>query len=172
MMGAGKSSIGKRLATRLGLPFADADTEIERAANATIEEIFDQHGETYFRNGERRVILRLIGEGPQVLATGGGAYMDAETRSAVNEHGIAIWLKADIETLMARVRRRSNRPLLRGPDPEGTMKALIDQRYPVYAEAQVHVMSREVAHDTVIEELLRALEVYLADHPAAERSDG
>ena len=168
MMGAGKSSIGKRLAARLGLPFRDADTEIERAANASIDEIFDRHGEAYFRSGERRVILRLIGEGPQVLATGGGAYIDAETRAAIDAAGISVWLKAEPEVLLARVRRRSNRPLLRGPDPEATLRQLVDERYPVYAAAQVHVMSREVAHETVIDELLTALDAYLDDHPAPE----
>lgn len=168
MMGAGKSSIGKRLAGRLGLPFLDADTEIERAANATIEEIFAQHGEAYFRSGERRVILRLLGEGPLVLATGGGAYMDPETRTAIAEEGIAIWLKAEFDVLLARVRRRSNRPLLKGPDPEGTLRRLIEIRYPVYAEAPIHVMSREVAHDTVIEELLAALDTYLDLNPPKE----
>lgn len=161
MMGAGKSSIGKRLGARLGLPFFDADAEIERAANATIDEIFERHGEAYFRSGERRVILRLIGEGPEVLATGGGAYMDPETRAAINTTGIPIWLKAEPEVLLARVRRRSNRPLLRGPDPEAIVRRLVDERYPVYAEAPIHVLSREVAHDIVIDELLIALDVFL-----------
>ncbi len=161
MMGAGKSSIGKRLAVRLGLPFADADAEIERAANATIDEIFDKHGEAYFRSGERRVILRLIGEGASVLATGGGAYMDPETRAAINSTGVPVWLKAEPEVLLARVRRRNNRPLLRGPDPEAVVRKLVDERYPVYAEAQIHVMSREVAHETVVDELLVALDTYL-----------
>lgn len=169
MMGAGKSSIGKRLAAKLGLSFVDADTEIERAANATIEEIFEQHGEAYFRSGERRVILRLLGEGPQVLATGGGAYIDPETRAGINRDGIAIWLKADLDVLLSRVRRRSNRPLLKGPDPEGTMRRLIEVRYPIYAEAQIEVLSREVAHDTVIDELLQALDLYLGLYPPTER---
>lgn len=172
MMGAGKSSIGKRLAARLGLPFYDADVEIERAANATIEEIFEQHGEAYFRSGERRVILRLLGDGPHVLATGGGAYVDPETRAAVNADGIPIWLKADFDVLLSRVRRRSNRPLLKGPDPEGTLRRLIDARYPVYAEAAIHVVSREVAHDTVIDELLQALDAYLDDHPERGPANG
>ena len=172
MMGAGKSSIGKRLAVRLGLPFADADAEIERAANATIDEIFDKHGEAYFRSGERRVILRLIGEGASVLATGGGAYMDADTRSAINGTGIPVWLKAEPEVLLARVRRRSNRPLLRGPDPEAIVRKLVDERYPVYAEAQIHVMSREVAHETVVDELLVALDTYLEGQAARTGAGG
>lgn len=168
MMGAGKSSIGKRLAVRLGLAFKDADAEIEAAANATIDEIFDQYGEDYFRSGERRVIQRLLGDGPVVVATGGGAFVDPDTRKAICETGIAIWLKADFEVLMARVRRRSNRPLLRGPDPEGTMRRLVEERYPAYEEAPIHILSREVSHDVVIEELLIALDRYLNDHPATD----
>ncbi len=166
MMGAGKSSIGKRLAVRLGVPFKDADAEIEAAANASIEEIFEQHGEDYFRSGERRVIQRLIGNGPSVIATGGGAFVDPDTRKAICDAGIAVWLKADLEVLLARVRRRSNRPLLKGPDPEGTMRRLVDERYPLYAEAPIHIHSREVSHDVVIEELLLALDRYLDENSA------
>lgn len=166
MMGAGKSSIGKRLAARLGLTFCDADTEIEKAANATISEIFEQHGEPYFRAGERRVILRLLTEGPRVVATGGGAFMDPETRAAVKATGIAIWLNADVEVLVARVRRRTNRPLLRGGDPEEIIRRLLAERNPVYAEAPIHILSREVSHDTVIDELLGALDAWLDAHPA------
>jgi shikimate kinase len=166
MMGAGKSSIGKRLAVRLGIPFKDADNEIEEAANTTIEEIFENHGEAFFRSGERRVIQRLLGEAPVVVATGGGAFVDLDTRKAINDAGIAIWLKADLEVLLARVRRRSNRPLLKGPDPEGTMRRLVEERYPAYEEAPIHIHSREVSHDVVIEEVLLSLDRYLADHPA------
>jgi shikimate kinase len=166
MMGAGKSSIGKRLAVRLGVPFKDADSEIETAANATIEEIFEQHGEDYFRSGERRVIQRLIGNGPAVVATGGGAFIDPDTRKAICDAGIAVWLKADLDVLLARVKRRSNRPLLKGPDPEGTMQRLVEERYPFYEEAPIHIHSREVSHDVVIEELLHALDRYLDEHPA------
>ena len=166
MMGAGKSSIGKRLAVRLGIPFKDADSEIEEAANATIEEIFEQYGEDFFRSGERRVIQRLIGAGPAVVATGGGAFVDEDTRKAICDTGIAVWLKAELEILLARVRRRSNRPLLKGPDPEGTMRRLVEERYPAYEEAPIHIHSREVSHDIVIEELLVALDRYLDDHPS------
>ena len=166
MMGAGKSSIGKRLAVRLGIPFKDADSEIEAAANSTIDEIFEQHGKAFFRSGERRVIQRLLGEAPVVVATGGGAFVDADTRKAICDTGIAIWLKADLEVLLARVRRRSNRPLLKGPDPEGTMRRLVEERYPAYEEAPIHIHSREVSHDVVIEEVLQSLDRYLADHPA------
>ncbi len=166
MMGAGKSSIGKRLAVRLGIPFKDADAEIEAAANATIEEIFEQHGEDFFRSGERRVIQRLLSAAPVVVATGGGAFVDPDTRKAICDTGVAIWLKADLDVLLSRVKRRSNRPLLKGPDPEGTMRRLVEERYPAYEEAPIHIHSREVSHDVVIEEVLVALDRYLADHPA------
>lgn len=167
MMGAGKSSIGRRLATRLGMPFADADTEIERAANQTITEIFERHGEAYFRDGERRVIQRLLDGKSKVLATGGGAFINAETRAAIiSSQAITIWLKADRDVLMSRVRRRSNRPLLKTGDPESTMDRLIAERYPVYAEAKIHVQSRDVAHDVVIDDILSALVDYLEQSPA------
>ena len=172
MMGAGKSSIGKRLAVRLAVPFMDADPEIETAANATIEEIFEQYGEEFFRSGERRVIQRLLGDGPAVVATGGGAFVDPETRKAICDTGIAIWLKADLEILLARVRRRSNRPLLQGPDPEGTMRRMVEERYPVYEQAPIHIHSREVSHDVVIEELLVAVDHYLDEHPPNDAASG
>ena len=144
MMGAGKTTVGKRLANRLDVRFIDADTEIEKAASQTIPEIFAQHGEPYFRDGERRVIARLLGEGPQVLATGGGAFMSPETRTAIAEKGISVWLQADVDLLLARVRRRSNRPLLENADPEGTLRRLVAERYPVYALADLTVTSRDV----------------------------
>jgi shikimate kinase len=167
MMGAGKSSVGRRLANRLGMPFIDADTEIERAANETISEIFEHHGEAYFRDGERRVIQRLLDGTPKVLATGGGAFVNPETRAAIVESGaISIWLKADRDVLMSRVRRRSNRPLLKTDNPEATMDRLIAERYPVYAEATIQVQSRDVAHDVVIEDILAALAGHLERTPA------
>jgi shikimate kinase len=168
MMGAGKTSVGKRLATRLGLPFADADAAIEQAANATIPEIFERHGEAYFRDGERRVIRRLLEEGAKVLATGGGAFIQPETRSAIREKGVSVWLKADQDVLMGRVRRRSNRPLLKTADPEATMARLIAERYPVYAEADIHIQSRDVAHDVVIDDILVALDEFLSRSVGAE----
>jgi shikimate kinase len=162
MMGAGKSSVGRRLAGRLGMPFVDADTEIERAANATITEIFMRHGEAYFRDGERRVIQRLLDGKPKVLATGGGAFINAETRAAIVEsRALSIWLMAERDVLMSRVRRRSNRPLLKTDDPEATMDRLIADRYPIYAEATIHVQSRDVAHDVVIDDILNALAEHL-----------
>ena len=167
MMGAGKSSIGKRLAAWLGLPFVDADAEIEAAANASIDEIFERYGEEYFRDGERRVIQRLLDGKPKVLATGGGAFMNPETRAAINAAGIAIWLKADFNVLMSRVRRRSNRPLLKTGDPAETMRRLMAERYPVYAEAPIHIESREVAHETVLAEIVAALVDRLEGQAAA-----
>jgi shikimate kinase len=162
MMGAGKSSIGRRLAARLGMAFVDADTEIERAANATIPEIFEQHGEAYFRDGERRVIQRLLDGKPKVLATGGGAYIQPETRAAIKQAGISIWLKADRDLLLSRVKRRvSGRPMLANGDPAEIIDRLIAERYPVYAEAEIHVQSRDVAHEAVIDDILAALAGYL-----------
>jgi shikimate kinase len=157
IMGCGKSTVGRRLAQRLGLTFVDADTEIERAANMSVPEIFSHHGEPYFRSGEERVISRLLKEGPQVLATGGGAFMSAATRDAIAKQGLSVWLKADFETVMARVRKRTSRPLLQNPDPEGTMKALMAKRYPIYAMADLTVHSREVPHEEVMEEIIQTL---------------
>jgi shikimate kinase len=158
MMGAGKSSVGRKLAARLGLPFVDADAEIELAAGMSISDIFDKHGEPYFRAGEARVIARLLDGGPQVLATGGGAYMNAETRAAIAQKGISVWLKADFEVLMKRVKRRStaDRPMLQG-DPAQRIRQLMDERYPVYAEADVTVESREVSHEIIVGEIVAEL---------------
>ncbi|WP_247653848.1 shikimate kinase [Labrenzia sp. PHM005] len=160
IMGCGKSTVGKRLASRLGLEFVDADSEIERAANMTVSEIFAEHGEPYFRSGEERVIARLLQEGPQVLATGGGAFMSETTRDEINANGLSIWLKVDFDTVMARVRRRSTRPLLRNPDPEGTMRKLMADREPVYAKAKLTVTSKDVPHEAVVDEIV----LTLADH--------
>jgi len=163
LMGAGKSTVGRRLAARLGLRFRDADNEIEAAAGMSIPDIFATYGEAHFRDGERRVIERLLHGKPMVLATGGGAYMDSATREAIAECGVSVWLRADLETLMRRVRKRSNRPLLQNPDPEGTMQRLIDARYPVYALADVCVESREGPHEKVVEAIISALDAHLAD---------
>jgi shikimate kinase len=167
MMGAGKSSIGRRLADRLGLPFIDADSAIEEAAGKTISEIFAEHGEAYFRDGERRVIARLLEEGGKVLATGGGAFMTEQTRALISQRGISVWLKASLPVLMERVRRRSNRPLLKIENPESVLSRLIDERYPVYALADVTVESRDVPHDVILDEIVAKLAAYLADKPSA-----
>lgn len=159
LMGAGKSAIGKRLAAALDVPFADADQEIERAAGKTINEIFEENGEAYFRDGERRVIARLLDEGGKVLATGGGAFMNAETRERIAASGISVWLKAELDLLMQRVSRRDNRPLLRARDPRAVMEKLIAERYPIYALADITIASREVAHEVIVEEIIQALAV-------------
>lgn len=166
MMGSGKSSVGKRLAARLGMPFVDADTEIETAAGMTIPEIFAQRGETEFRNGERRVISRiLITRAPVVLATGGGAFMNAETRARIADLGISIWLKAEPEVLMRRVRKRSNRPLLQTADPEATLRAMLIEREPVYALSDLTLVSRDEPHEVVVTAAIAALDQHLRDNP-------
>ena len=161
LMGAGKSTVGRRLSSKLGLPFRDADHEIEAAAGMTVPDIFSVYGEEYFRDGERRVIARLLQHGPLVLATGGGAFMSQEIRARVAELGISIWLRADLEVLMHRVRKRSNRPLLQNSDPETTMRRLMEIRYPVYAQADITVDSHEAPHDRVVNEIVKALGAWL-----------
>lgn len=169
MMGAGKSSVGRRLANRLGMSFSDADAEIEQAANQTIPDIFEQHGEAYFRDGERRVIQRLLDGRQKVIATGGGAFIQDETRALIQEQAISVWLKADRDLLLQRVRRRnSNRPLLKSGDMGETIDKLIETRYPIYAEADVHVQSRDVAHDVVIDDILAALADHLSQAPSSQ----
>lgn len=172
LMGAGKSAIGRRLAKRLGLDFVDADKEIEAAAGMSINEIFTEHGEDYFRDGERRVIARLLGGGPIVLATGGGAYMNEETRAEISEKGVSIWLNADLDILLERVSRRNTRPLLKTGDPREIMASLMDERYPVYARADVTVQSRDVAHEVIVEEIVQAVAArVLPDRGAASASN-
>lgn len=161
LMGCGKTSVGRRIGQQLGMPFVDADAAIEEAAGKTIKEIFDDHGETYFRDGERRVIQRLLRTPAQVLATGGGAYMNAETRAGIAAAGVAIWLKAELPLLMKRVMKRSNRPLLQAKDPEAVMRNFITMRYPVYAEAPVIVESRDLPHDIMAARAIEALADYL-----------
>ncbi len=157
LMGSGKSSVGKRLALTLGLPFCDADTEIELAAGMTIPEIFQRYGEPHFRDREAKVIERLMTNGLQVLATGGGAFMNEATRAVIREKGLSIWLRADLETLMRRVKRRSDRPLLKTSDPEATMRGLMETRYPVYATADLTVDSRDGPHEAVVTAIMESL---------------
>jgi shikimate kinase len=161
MMGAGKSSIGRKLAQRLNLPFVDADTEVERAAGMSISEIFAKHGEPYFRAGEARVIARLLDSGPQVLATGGGAFMHPQSREAIRAKGVSVWLKAEFDVLMKRIKRRNDRPMLHTDDPAETLRLLIQERDPVYAEADVTVHSRDVPHETIIAEIISAVALRL-----------
>ncbi len=167
LMGCGKSSIGKRLAAKLALPFIDADEEIENVAAKSIGEIFADHGEAFFRDRERMVIGRLLANGPQVLATGGGAFMHAETRAAIGEYGISVWLRAELPVLMRRVGKRDTRPLLKTGNPEATMKALIEARYPVYAEADITVESRDEPHEVIVAEIVQRLSARLDLREAA-----
>jgi shikimate kinase len=168
MMGAGKSSVGRRLAARLGIPFVDADIEIEKAAGMTITEIFAAHGEPYFRAGETRVIARLLEGAPQVLATGGGAFMNADTRATIRVKGISVWLRATLEVLSRRIKRRSDRPLLTNADPVDTLRRLMDERYPIYAEADLTVESRDVPHEAIVDEIIEGLRGRLQSDPRAE----
>jgi shikimate kinase len=157
LMGAGKSSVGRRLASRIGFDFVDADTEIEAAAGATIPEIFAEHGEAVFRDGERKVIARLLERPGIVLATGGGAFMNDETRARIRERAVSIWLKAELDVLVKRCARRTHRPLLNNGDLRGTLARLMEQRYPVYAEADYAVLSGDGPHDDVVDQILEVL---------------
>ncbi len=161
LMGAGKTSIGRRLAARLDMPFVDADAEIEAAAGCTIEEIFEHHGEAAFRDGERRVIARLLEGPPQIIATGGGAYMDETTRALIREHAVCLWLRADLDTLVARTSRRSNRPLLKQGNPRETLDRLMRERYPVYAESDITIDSQDCPPEETTQAALAALMDYL-----------
>jgi shikimate kinase len=166
MMGVGKSSIGRRLGARLGVPFVDADAEIETAAGMSIADIFARHGEAYFRSGEARVIARLLEGGPQVLATGGGAIMNADTRAAIKAKGVSIWLDAEFDVLMRRIsKRKHERPLLQTADPAATLRQLLDERAPVYAQSDLTVQSREVPHDAIVTEIMKALAAFLGAPP-------
>ena len=174
LMGAGKSAIGRRLANKLGLPFIDADVEIEAAAGCTIEEIFARDGEAAFRAGERKIIARLLTERPvHILATGGGAFMDPQTRALIRERGLSVWLRAELDILLARTARRSHRPLLKKGDPREILSRLMEQRYPVYAEADLTVISDENPPEHTVERVIEALEDHFG-HPIrpARRSAG
>jgi shikimate kinase len=157
LMGVGKTSVGKRLAHRLNAKFVDADEEIVAAANLSIPEIFERFGEPHFRDGERRVIARLLDEEPQVIATGGGAFMEPSTRALIKERGISVWLDADLETLLERVSRKNDRPLLRSGNPRETLRALALQRSPIYALADIHIKSAQGPHEATVDAILKAL---------------
>jgi shikimate kinase len=176
MMGVGKSSIGRRLAARLGIPFIDADAEIEKAAGMSISDIFARHGEADFRSGEARVIARLLDGGPQVLATGGGAFMNEATRAKIKNRGVSIWLAAEFDVLLRRIAKRKNeRPMLQTEDPDETLRQLIALREPTYALADITVQSREVPHDAIVSEIVAAMATFLnvAAAPApTTRKDG
>jgi shikimate kinase len=171
MMGAGKSTIGRRLSVRLRLPFLDADTEIEAAAGMSIPDIFESHGEPHFRDGEARVIARLLDSGPAVLATGGGAFMREETRNRIRSKAVSIWLKADADIIMKRVKRRADRPLLRTTDPAATVGRLIEEREPVYQHADLTIWSRDVPHEKIVDECMDALHALLCGDGARAASD-
>ena len=169
LMGAGKSCIGRRLASRLGLPFRDADAEIERAAGCSIEDIFELHGEAAFRKGENRVICRLLADSPHVLATGGGAFMDPDTRAAIGARAVSVWLRADLDLMLKRTGRRNNRPLLKRGDPREILSGLIAERYPVYAGADLVVDSVDGPPEVTVERVLAALhDRAAAQDPAPE----
>ena len=167
MMGAGKSTIGRRLAARLQLPFSDADTEIETAHRMTIPEIFQNYGEPYFRDGEARVIARILEGRPVVLATGGGAFMREETRNRIRDKAVSIWLKADVDIIMKRVKRRADRPLLQTEDPAATVSRLLEAREPVYQTADLTIASRDVPHDKIVEECIETLRAHLCGEQSA-----
>lgn len=160
MMGAGKSTVGRRLAERLGRRFYDSDTEIEKAAGQSVADIFDTHGEEEFRRGEQRVLERLLTLEPHVLATGGGAYMNADTRDLMRKHAVTIWLDADLETLWTRVQKRKTRPLLRRPDAKQVLTDLLATRKPIYSQADLVVHSKDGPHGTTVDGILRALEYW------------
>ena len=168
MMGVGKSSIGRRLGARLGIPFVDADTEIESAAGMSIADIFARHGEAAFRSGDARVIARLLAGGPQVLATGGGAVMNEATRALIKQRGVSIWLSAELDLLMRRIsKRKAERPMLHTDDPAATLRELLAARAPIYAQADITVQSRDVPHDAIVTEIVEALSTFLGAPPGA-----
>lgn len=167
LMGAGKSSIGRRVAQRLGLPFVDADTEIEAAAGCTIKEIFDRFGQAAFRDGERRIIQRLLERPPHVLATGGGAFMDPDTRACIKRAAVSVWLRADLDVLVRRCSRRANRPLLEQGDPREILARLMEQRHPVYAEADIVIDSADGPPESTVDQVIDALRRHLSAGAAA-----
>jgi shikimate kinase len=172
LMGAGKTAIGRKVATLLGLPFTDSDHEIESVSRMTIPDLFERYGEAEFRSLEQRVIIRVLESGPQVLSTGGGAFMNAQTREAIAEHGLSVWLKADVDTLLDRVSKKQNRPLLKNADPRAVLERLMAERYPVYALADVTVPTRDERKEVIAGEVIEALGRHLANPAPAQQSFG
>lgn len=171
LMGAGKTAIGRKVAATLGLPFLDSDQEIEAVSRMSVPELFERYGEPEFRALEQRVIARLLDHGPQVLSTGGGAFMNAQTRDLVARSGVSVWLKAEIDVLMERVSKKQNRPLLKNPDPRGVMERLMAERYPVYGLADVTVSTRDEKKEVIAAEVVAALLTHLTAVPAAGVSE-
>ncbi|MBD0414131.1 shikimate kinase [Oryzicola mucosus] len=165
LMGAGKTAIGRKVANTLGIPFTDSDHEIESVSRMTVPELFERYGESEFRALEQRVIGRILEAGPQVLSTGGGAYMNAQTRQTIAERGVSVWLKAELDLLMERVAKKQNRPLLKNPDPRGTLAKLMDERYPVYALADLTVPTRDERKEIIAGEVIEAIARHLDGNP-------
>lgn len=172
LMGAGKTAIGRRVAADLVLPFVDSDQEIERAARMSVPDLFERYGEPEFRALEQRVIQRVLETGPQVLSTGGGAFMNAQTRNLIARQGISIWLKADLDVLFSRIGKKQNRPLLKTADPRGTLEKLMNERYPVYAEANLTVYTRDERKDIIVTEVMAALSAHLGGDDRADEGEG
>jgi shikimate kinase len=172
LMGAGKTAIGRKVATMLGLPFTDSDHEIESVSRMTIPDLFERYGEAEFRALEQRVIVRVLESGPQVLSTGGGAFMNAQTREAIAAYGLSVWLKADVDTLLDRVSKKQNRPLLKNADPRAVLEKLMAERNPVYALADVTVPTRDERKEVIASEVIEALGRHLASLAPAQRSFG
>jgi shikimate kinase len=172
LMGAGKTAIGRRVAAILGLPFTDSDHEIESVSRMTIPDLFERYGEAEFRSLEQRVIVRVLESGPQVLSTGGGAFMNAQTRDAIASYGLSVWLKADVDTLLERVSKKQNRPLLKDSDPRAVLEKLMAERYPVYALADVTVATRDERKEVIAGEVIEAIGRHLASHAPGSRSFG
>lgn len=172
LMGAGKTAIGRKVATVLGLPFTDSDHEIESVSRMTIPDLFERYGEAEFRSLEQRVIVRVLESGPQILSTGGGAFMNAQTRDAITSYGLSVWLKADVDTLLDRVSKKQNRPLLKNADPRAVLERLMAERYPVYALADVTVPTRDERKEVIAGEVIEALGRHLASIAPVQKSFG
>jgi len=172
LMGAGKTAIGRKVGAMLGLPFTDSDHEIESVSRMTIPDLFERYGETEFRSLEQRVIVRVLESGPQILSTGGGAFMNAQTREAISAHGLSVWLKAEVDILLDRVSKKQNRPLLKNADPRAVLEKLMAERYPVYALADVTVPTRDERKEVIASEVIEAISRHLDSHPERPKTAG